>query len=454
MKNMINRTQAPVPKGNITFDIPKIELLKSSTGIDVHFVEKNKLPIVQLIIMFSGGSKFDPAEKKGIAYLTSLLIDEGAGEFDAFQLNNEFEKLGSVLSISSDHDSFVFSLTSIKENFYRSFELLSKIINEPRLDEKDFAREKKKLLDRILQLKDEPSYIASTAFDKLIFDGNYYSLPEPGFESTVKKITLDDIKNFYSNTLLKSEIKLIAVGNISREEISGLVNKFLPTNLNHVKEPEYIQPKIDEAKFYFIDKKDSAQSEIRIGHLSKTREAEDFYATRIMNTILGGQFSSRINLNLREQKGFTYGAGSSFNYLQRAGYFEVSTSVNIQNTGEAVTEILKELELIKSNIKKEEIDFAKSYLIKQFPAKFETYTQVARNIVPLIIHSLPMDYYNGYSSQLDKVNTVEILKSANDNISTKNLIVLVVGDKKIVEPQLSAIAENLIELDFYGIPVK
>jgi zinc protease len=453
MRNMTDRTQAPAPKGNITFEIPAIELLKTSNGIDVHFVEKNKLPIVQLIVMFSGGSKFDPADKKGITYLTSLLIDEGAGEFDAFQLNNEFEKLGSVLGITSDHDSFSFSLTSIKENFYRSFELLSKIINEPRMDEKDFEREKKKLLDRILQLKDEPSYIASTAFDKLIFDGNYYSLPEPGFESTVEKITLDDVKNFYRNTLLQSEIKLIAVGNISKEEISGLVEKFLPKNINNIEEPEYIKPIRGETKFYFIDKEDSAQSEIRIGHLSKNRDAEDFYATRIMNTILGGQFSSRINLNLREQKGFTYGASSAYNYMKNAGYFEVSTSVNIQNTGEAVSEILRELDLIKSNIKKEEIDFAKSYLIKQFPAKFETYTQVARNIVPLITHSLPMDYYNGYSLKLNSVSAEEIIKSANDNICIDNLIVLVVGDKKIIEPQLSAITKNLIELDIYGVPV-
>jgi zinc protease len=211
---MTNRKTAPAAKENISFTIPEIKSLRSSKGIDVYFVKKDKLPIVQLIAMFSGGSKFDSLDKKGLAYLTSMMIDEGAGKYDSLQLNNEFEKLGSMINISTDHDYFNFSLLSLKENFNRTFELLSNIINEPWFNEKDFVREKKKVLDRILQLKDEPSFIASSAFEKQIFGSEFYAFPEIGFDGTVANISIDDIKAFYKNVLLNSEIKLVAVGNI------------------------------------------------------------------------------------------------------------------------------------------------------------------------------------------------------------------------------------------------
>lgn len=448
---MINRKTPPAPKENISFTIPKIKLLRSLKGTDVYFVGKDKLPIVQLIVMFSGGSKFDPSNKTGLAYLTSMMIDEGAGKYDSLQLNNEFEKLGSMINISADHDFFSFSLLSLKENFSRSFELLSQIINEPWFDEKDFSREKKKMLDRILQLKDEPSFIASAAFEKQIFGSGFYALPEIGFDNTVSNISIEDIKEFYKKVLLNSEIKLIAVGNIDENELLKLADKYLPANINSAIIPQFVPTVRSKTKFYFINKQDSAQSEIRIGHISKSRNSEDFYPTRLMNTILGGQFSSRINLNLREQKGFTYGAYSSFNYFQKAGYFDVSTAVDIQNTAEAVSEILTELNSIRVNILEKEIDFAKSYLIKQFPSRFETYIQVARNIVPLIVHSLPLNYYQNYTDNLKHVTEDEIYKAALNNIYPEELIVLIVGDKEIIEPQLKTIAnENLFELDLYG----
>ena len=170
-----------------------------------------------------------------------------------------------------------------------------------------------------------------------------------------------------------------------------------------------------------------------------------------MNSILGGQFSSRINLNLREQKGFTYGAGSSFNYNQNSGSFQVSTAVNIQNTGEAVTEIIKELNGIKQNITEEEIKFAKSYLVKQFPSRFETYSQTANNISPLLTHNLPIDYYKNYTQKLEDVKSEEIINAAQENIGEDNLSILVVGDKNIIVELMKKICnENLVELDIYG----
>ena len=249
-------------------------------------------------------------------------------------------------------------------------------------------------------------------------------------------------------------MQFVLTGSIEETELLELIDKYFINNTSTLKHPEFILPVKNETTFYFVDKKDSAQTEIRIGHLSKTRDAEDYYAAKIMNTILGGQFSSRINLNLRENKGFTYGAKSYFNYYQHAASFEVSTAVNIQNTGEAVSEILKELNTIRLNIEEKEINFAKSYMVKQFPSMFETYSQITKNIIPLIIHSLPINYYEGYTDKIDSTTDKEIIYAAKDNILPDQLVVLTVGDKKLIESQLIMISNgNLIELDLNGRPL-
>ena len=455
MTESMNRLSAPIPSQNISFDIPQIKVLNLDNGLQVYYIRKEKLPIVQTVIISSTGSVYDPEDKRGLAFLTSLLIDEGAGEYDALQLNNEIEKLGTVSSISANHDTFSFSILSLKENFERSFELLSKIILEPRFEEKDFAREKKKMLDKILQLKDEPSFIASSAFEKRLFQDAPYAYPEIGFEHTASQIGNDDVINFYKRNFRESNFTAIVVGNITEDELVKLFNKYFG-KLRSIDERNnsIIIPSYDKTKVYFVDKKDSAQSEIRIGHLTKKRDTDDFYAARIMNTILGGQFSSRINLNLREKRGLTYGAGSSINYFKHAGYFEVSTAVDIKNTGEAISEILNELNLIREKISDDEIEFAKSYLIKQFPSKFETYTQTTKNIAPLIVHNLPVDYYNNYEKSIEQVTRDEINQAALEYVKPDETTIVVVGNRSEVITQLKGFAGiDPVELDIYGNPL-
>ncbi len=452
---MIKRETAPLPSALVPFEIPEIKLIKASGGLEVFYVRKEKLPIVQAIFISSAGSTYDPEGKNGLAFLTSLLIDEGAAEYDALQLNNELEKLGTISGISISHDAFTFSILSLKENFERSFQLISKIILEPRFEENDFNREKKKTLDKILQLKDEPSYIANSAFEKRIFAGTNYSNPEIGFEKSVNPISNTEIKDFYRNEFLRSDLKIILTGNITEDEILKLIDRYLSVwNFDNTPKDRKIIFPASEPGLYIVDKKDSAQSEIRVGHLVKSRNSEDYHAARLMNTILGGQFSSRINLNLRERRGFTYGAGSALNYNKETGYLEISTAVNIDNSADAVIEILNEMKLIRENISKAEIEFARSYLTKQFPSRFETYSQIARNISPIILHKLPIDYYNHYQSIIENVTEEEILNAAKEYVIPEKSIILITGDKEKIIGQLKGKLDmEPTELDIYGIPI-
>lgn len=451
----MNRSLPPKPLDKISFEIPQIEKIDWQNRVDFYFIKKEKLPIVQLILFSSAGSIYDPIEKKGLAFLTSLLIDEGAGEYDALQLNNELEKLGTITSINADHDTFTFSLLSLREYFDRSLELLSKIILEPRFDEKDYAREKKRMLDKILQLKDEPSYIAASAFEKQLFGLSPYSFPEIGYEYSASQISKGDVIDFYKNKFLHSNFSVIIVGNIRKAEVVELFNRYFgKLNSKSFVKNNFAINSESKRKIFLVDKKESAQSEIRIGNITKLRDDQDYYAARIMNTIFGGQFSSRINLNLREKRGLTYGAGSSLNYYRSAGCFDISTAVDIKNTEEAVSELLNEMNRIREQINDDEIDFAKSYLIKQFPSKFETYSQVARNITPLILHNLPLDYYHKYEKAIENVTKDEIHKAALDYVQPDESIILVVGDKKEILQQIKNLGiGEPIELDIYGNPV-
>jgi len=434
---MFDRSSAPLAGSKIPFALPEIEVFTLANGIEVYFVKKNNLPIVYLTAFASAGSRYDSNDKLGTAYLTSLLIDEGAGEFNALQLNDEFEKLGTNFSVSANPDNIGFSMLSLSENFDKSLNLFCKVLTSPRFEQPDFEREKKKVLDRIPQLKDEAGYIASAAFEKLIFKNSFYEFPEIGYSETVRNITNDDIKNFYQNQFGANGIKFFIVGHLETLNVKEmLIKQFGFWNTQSSINTKFAKISRQKTNYFVIDKKDSAQSEIRIGHIGSKRNAHDFYASRIMNTILGGQFSSRINLNLRENKGFTYGAGSNFSYYQNAGLFEVHTAVNIQNTGAAVKEIFNELNGIRNGITETEIEFAKSTLIKQYPSRFETFSQIAKNIESLVVHSIPLDELKVYEEKLFSVTNDEIHNAAINNIFPEESFVVICGEKESVKQQL------------------
>ena len=454
---MIDRSRKPKAKEGIYFRLPNIAKHESDNGLKVLYVKKKNLPIVQINLILNAGSKFDPDEKKGLANLFSAMFDEGAGEYDAFQLSNEIEMLGSVLHVSSDQDCIYVSLLSIEENFKRSFELLSKILTIPRFDENDFQREKRKALVRILQSKDEPSYVASIVFEKIVFgDDHPYSSPEFGLSGTVGNIENEDLKEFYKSYIIPNDSTMVVVGSVDKERIEDLEEQFLDDWKFKTHSLKRLpSPKEPKRKIYLVHKDDAPQSEIRIGHLSSPRNSKDYYAKYVMNMILGGQFTSRINLNLREQKGYTYGAHSSFNFNKDGAYFSVSTSVNSENTLDAIKEIINELGGIRQQITREELYLAKSSIIRKYPSIFETYGYIARNLTTKVIHDLPDDYFNTYIRNIQNVSLDDALKAAQDNIHTDNMIIVVVGNSNILRNRLSQLSNyELVELDTDGNEVK
>jgi len=443
-----DRSKCPEPKEEINFELPNIEELKYKNKLPIYFIPKNNLPIVQIGLIINAGSKFDNKDKSGTAKLTSMVIDEGAGKYNALELDNEFESLGTVFDISTDKDSTIISMLSLSENFEKSFELLSLILKDPHFNEPDFNREKEKLITQLLQLKDEPNYLAQSAFDKIVFQNTPYSNSIHGNIECIENITVDDLKNFHNNYYGINNAELIVVGAIEKLNLMSVLEKYLK-EWAEVELQKITIPEIESKKknIFVIHRDNAPQTEIQIGHISGSRNNPDFYSKSLMNSILGGQFTSRINLNLREKKGFTYGAHSTFIYNKVFGQFFVSTSVKTENTGESISEIFKEIEKIKVKVTPEEIEFAKSYLIKRFPAQFETYSQLVRNLALLSIHSLPLDYFNSYVKCMQGVNVESVLSAAKENLSPDKMTTILVGDKYKIAEQLNV---PFIELDVNG----
>ena len=451
----LNRSNKPQPGNKIYFDPPPFHKFKLNNGLEVYFIPKTELPIVRINLVLNCGSRFDPVNLKGLANLVSMCIDEGAGEYNALQLSDEIDLIGAHFSVYSDDDSIYITLQVLAEHFDKGFELFKKVLLSPHFNEKDFEREKRKVLTRLIQFRDEPEYIANTAFEFLIFGkDDPYASPIPGFDSTVNTISNNDLKNYYSSYFGADNAAIVVVGSISENKLRSSLNIFSDEWNSNVKQMVFqSELNLSDKKLYIVDKKDSVQTEIRTGHLTSKRNEGDYYNKLMFNLVLGGQFTSRINLNLREKHGYTYGAFSRFNYYKKAGIFNVSTSVGIENTANALNEIFSELTKIKNGVNEEELQFAKSSVIRKFPANFESYGQVASNFVSKIIYGLPDDYFETYIEKIKSVKMQEVNKAANESILPGSLLTVLVGDYKKISEQLKTDKYGeIVKLDYQQLP--
>lgn len=434
-----DRRIRPVTSGEINFTLPPVHTYKLNNGLKIYSSEKSDLPLIRINFLVNCGSRFDPKNLKGMSNLMVMCIDEGAGEYDALQLADEFEMLGAQFSVSSNTDVSVLSLQVLHENFVQALKLLGSVITEPHFNENDFNREKRKVLARLEQVRAEPDYIADISFDHILFGGNSpYAFPVLGIEPTIQEIQIESIRDLYQKKYSPTNSSVVVVGNIDWKSLEANLNDVFGNwhGKTTIEEPLH-NPEVSPGKIFIINKKDAVQTEIRTGHLSTKRNEKDFFQKQIMNLALGGQFSSRLNLNLREKNGYTYGVHSRFNYFKEAGYFAVSTSVDVENTTNALREIYSEMNKIKEGITEEELAFAKSSLTKRFPANFETYRQIASNISSKIIHNLPDDYFETYINKVNSVSLDEVNKIAIDSIHPGELITVLVGDSKKILGQIT-----------------
>jgi len=436
----LNRINAPQPESELKFKIPSFDNFKLDNGIQTYFIHKKELPIINLSFILNTGSKSDPANKKGLSNLLSLCIDEGAGNYNALQLAEEFDLRGASYSIHINNDITTLGLQVLSEHFEDTLKLLTDIILTPHLNEEDFNRERRKISTRILQLQDEPDYIANSAFEYLLFSKeNAYAYPVSGFPADLSTLNVTDVRNFYNDFFSQGNSAIVIAGSIDKERLKNLLNNNFGRWQNKFRQRDFSNPNIEtKNQVFVIDKKNSVQTEIRSGHLTSKRNQDDFFKKLLLNHILGGQFTSRINLNLREKHGYTYGAYSRFNYYKDNAFFYVSTSVSTENTSLAMSEIFSELEGIRKGVTEEELIFAKSSITKKYPSNFETCGHLVSNLINKLLFNVPDDFFNSYIENIDNVSLEDVNQSAIKNIHPKNSITILVGNRKELEKQLTS----------------
>ncbi len=440
---MLNRKDAPVIKDTINFTPPRFSKTELKMGAPLYFTEKNSLPIVYVNLMFNVGSINDPKDKQGLTNLLAVTIDEGANNYSALEIDEMLESLGTLFSISVEPEFVFFSMMTLKNNLNKSLEILSWILQKPNFTENDFNREKNRILSEVLRLKDSPAFVADYVTNTTIFKNTPYAYIHMGNSKTLQNINLDDVKKQYEKYISSNNLKVIAVGNITHDEFKNEFEKhFLNFNTDFKKQPRKFKLAKEPAHFYLVNKIGATQSEIRIANVATDRYAPNFFGKKLVNSILGGQFSSRLNHNLREEKGITYGVHTAFRYSKQTGIFWASAAVDSKNTLLAIKEFQKEFDLIRREVSDEEIAFSKSYLRRIFPLQFSSYSKISSNITNLVMFNLPIDYYDLFIEEMMKTNHDKILEAARENILPENQQFIIVGDVDSFMDELLEIADE------------
>jgi zinc protease len=458
MQNTFDRTKIPEAGPIAAFTLlneEKLSRVRLSNGINLLLYRYKKLPIVQLYLIIHSGAFTDPAEKAGMTNLFAEMIDEGTKSRTALRIADDFDFLGTNFYTWSSMDGCGVSLLTLREHVDASLDIFSDIIQNPEFPGTELERIRKNVLTGILQEEDQPNVLATNLFVRTIYGmAHPYGYPRLGTDKSVQSITGEELKQKYNTYCKPNNASLIVVGDIDMQELigklEGALSEWRQGTIPSVDLPEI--PDRRQSEIYVIDRPDAVQSQIRIGHRGLERTHEYFFPIRVMNQILGGQFTSRINLNLREDKGYTYGASSVWEMRKFGGHFMTTGGFQADFTDRSVDEIMKELYRIREEgVTETELTMAKEGLIRSLPRQFETPSQIATQLANVLLYGLPDDYFDTYIDNIYRVSTEDVKKVATECLHPSKVAVVVVGDfKKIKTPLENLGIGEVIEVDHKG----
>ncbi len=430
--------------------LPAIQKFTLTSGVNVVLMEKHTVPLVQVNMLLQAGAFDDPSGKEGLSSLAFDLMDEGAAGMDALQLADEIEYLGSNIGTFSGSFFSGINCSAPTSKLDQALKLMSDIALRPTFAEKDIERIRKLRLTSLLQTYDEPTAIAGRAFNKLMFGE---SLPYGKFpnEQSLKSFTQNDLINFHKNQLVSGNVTMIVVGDVNKQAITQLLEKHF-ASLTKGSSTNAARPAPQQVKgrmIYLVDKPGAAQSVIRIGRIGTARMTPDYENMVVMNTILGGSFASRLNNNLREVHGYSYGAGSSFSFWNIPSPFVASSSVQTDVTGPALGEFFNEFKKIRLPIPDDDFERGKNYEALGYAGQFETNGSIANALAEMVIYQLPENYFNTYVEKVLAVNKKGVEAAAKKYIVPENMLVVVVGDRAKVEEGMKKL--NLGKINILSI---
>jgi len=451
-----DRSQVPAIGPRKSFSTPAVETAMLNNGLLVLVTHRPDLPKVAVSLIVKSGATCDPDRKPGVSWMTAEMLDEGTESKSALEIQAELDRLGTSLCTSAETEVSYLSLETLKKNLDASLRIMADLILHPSFPQEELERQRKRRLDGILQEKHNPSVIARKVFRAMLYGRSHpYGRDLAGTETSVKALTREDLQTYYQGFWKPNNAAIIFAGDVTLDEAVEKTRTILrewnpeTTPLQDVA----IAGPPASTSVYLIDRQDAPQSQIRIGSIGPRRKVEDYYAIELMNTILGGSFTSRLNLNLREDKGYTYGAFSSFSYGRSQGLWACGAGVQTQFNKEALIEFTQELSAITDTrvITSEELEMAKTNLTRGFAQRFETLGRLVDQIAELVSYDLPMAEITRYLSELDGISLDEVRAAARKYIDLSKVVVIIVGDAKVIEPGIVDLNLGpLVHLDVEG----
>ncbi len=433
----------PLPGMAREYRFPQFERHILDNGMQVIVAAVRKLPVVSVLAVIDAGAASEAPGKEGIAELTAQSLREGTTERDGLQLTVDFEQLGTSLEAGADWDTSVVSMTLLRDSLTAAFDLFSDVLRSPALPESGFERLRAERLAERMQILSEPRGLADESFSRFVYGPSArYQEPMSGSTESISRISHADIQGFHSRNYTPDAVTMIIAGDLDVDEGIELVNKSFSSwkgERKRIVQEADMRARSSRAT-ELVGKTGAAQSELRIGHVGVPRLHPDYFNIVVMNAVLGGLFSSRINLNLREAHGYTYGASSHFDWRRGCGPFVISTAVESEVTGAAISEILGEIDKMqREEISDEELTLATSYLGGVFPIRYESTAAIASALATMVAFGLPGDYYDTYRERVRRVTTRDVLSAARKYVNADELQLVVVGDPSKVRAPLEGL---------------
>jgi predicted Zn-dependent peptidase len=431
----VDRSRLPEPGPTRRFVFPAIEKSVLASGLRVWTVRHTAIPVLTLTLLVRRGAADDPPGKEGLAAISVDMLDEGSGNRSAIEIHEALARVGAQLDSDIGSDAAVLTITALSRFAGPALQLFADMVARPSLSEADFERVRQLRLHRLTQLRDMPGAVADRAFVKLLYGEHPYGHTPLGSERSLTSMNVDDVRAFHQTMIRPAEATLVVSGDCEHQEIerlaaaafdgwSGSSNGALPA-MTALPQP---------GRLNVIARPGAPQSELRIGHVSVPRNTPDYHALVAANMVLGGQFVSRINLNLREEKGFTYGARTSFDFRRLPGPFSLQASVHTAATAEAIDESLQEIASIRGPrpVTKDELALGVAALTRGYARSFETAEQVGRAATQIALYDLPDTYFAEFVPKVEQVTVEDVTRVAAEHLDPARLTTLIVGDYETI----------------------
>jgi zinc protease len=440
-----DRSRLPDVGPDPSFGFPEIARHALANGLQVRTVEFRGIPVITLVLQVEGGSGADPAEQEGLAAVTADMADEGTGSLSALDVSEALARIGAEYDVDVGPDVTAFAVTTLSRFAARGASLLADIVARPSLRDSDFQRVRQLRLDRLRQLKDLAPAAAERAFLRLLYDGHPYGHLSIGNAAALQALSLEDVAALHARTFEPARATLIVGGAMTHDELLGVATESFggwsvaPVPASPTRAASEIEPSSRKSTpLAVVPREGAAQSELRIGHLAARRSTPDYHARLVMNAALGGQFVSRVNLKLREEKGYTYGARTGFDWRRGVAPFALQASVHTGSTAEAVRDSLAEIDAIRGRrpLTAEELTLAKASLTRGYARNFETAQQVTRSVAQLALYNLPDTYFAEFVPKVLAITAADVTRVAEQYLDPSKLTTLIVGDHSVIADSL------------------